>query len=211
MRSREPVKTFSVVEHLAKEFSKFLNRVQNDQVDMLGSFLIENEWERHKEDAEEVIRSLDLAGFYIVPIDPTDEMIAASDSTMSSGLMGQRGARSYVSQVFAAMVEEWQEVSNPNLILDIISMALSRASDPKTRRGAKQDANFQRFRKHSQDMLSGLRSNGQLIVPEEATPEMLAAGVRETAEIRTTTNSQIGADPQYIAQLYENMVGARPR
>ena len=128
---------------------------------------------------------------------------------MSSGLMGQRGARSYVSQVFAAMVDQ-QEVSNPNLILDIISMALSRASDPKTRRGAKQDANFQRFRKHSQDMLSGLRSNGQLIVPEEATPEMLAAGVRETAEIRTTTNSQIGADPQYIAQLYENMVGARP-
>jgi len=44
MRSRQPPpQEFSVIEHLAKEFARFLNRVQNDQVDILGSFLIENE------------------------------------------------------------------------------------------------------------------------------------------------------------------------
>ena len=37
------------------------------------------------------------------------------------------------------------------------------------------------------------------------------AGVAETAEHRSRTNQQIGADPIYIASLYENMLVARPK
>jgi len=33
----------SVVDVFAKEFAKFLNRVQNQHADMLGSFLIDSE------------------------------------------------------------------------------------------------------------------------------------------------------------------------
>ena len=66
MRGREPVQQFVVVEHVAKEFARFLNRVQNDEVDILGSFLIENEWEKYKKDSEGVVQSLELAGFAIV-------------------------------------------------------------------------------------------------------------------------------------------------
>lgn len=214
MRGREPVQQFIVVEHVAKEFARFLNRVQNDQVDILGSFLIENEWEKYKKDSEGVVQSLELAGFAIVPKEPTDEMIAGADKTLAGGLMGQRGARVYVEAVFGAMVDGWLETYNPNLILDIFSMALSRASNPRARRDSgAMDSSFQRFRKHSQDMLAGLIKNGQVIVPDEPTPEMVAAGVAETAEIRSKTNQQvsIGADPTYLANLYENMVEARPK
>jgi hypothetical protein len=40
----------SVVDVFAKEFAKFLNRVQNQHADMLGSFLIDSEWEQYKAD-----------------------------------------------------------------------------------------------------------------------------------------------------------------
>ena len=112
------------------------------------------------------------------------------------------------------MVDGWLATYNPNLILDIFSMALSRASNPRARRDSGgMDSSFQRFRKHSQDMLAGLIKNGQVIVPDEPTPEMVAAGVAETAEIRNQTNQQvsIGADPTYLSNLYENMVEARPK
>ncbi|MDA1308164.1 MAG: hypothetical protein O2985_01010 [Proteobacteria bacterium] len=210
-RQQPPVEEFSVVRHLAKEFARFLNRVQNDQVDILGSFLIENEWERYVDDGKDVVKSLEIAGFKIVPKEPTEKMVAAADSSLGSGLMGQRGATSYITQVFAAMIEEWAENHNPNLILDIISMALARASSPKSRRDtAMQDSSFQRFRKHSQDMLASLNKNGCIIAPDEPTGEMVAAGVAETAEIRTSTSQQIGADPAYLAKIYENMVAAVP-
>ena len=214
MRGREPVQQFVVVEHVAKEFARFLNRVQNDQVDILGSFLIENEWEQYKKDSEGVVQSLELAGFCIVPKEPTDPMIAAADKALAGGLMGQRGARVYVTAVFEAMVDGWLETYNPNLILDIFSMALARASNPRSKRDSGGvDSSFQRFRKHSQDMLAGLIKNGQVVLPDAATPEMISAGVAETAEIRNRTNQQvsIGADPTYLAKVYENMVAARPQ
>jgi hypothetical protein len=212
MRGREPIKEYSVVEHIAKEFAKFLNRVQNDQVDILGSFLIENEWEKYIEDAREVQQSLELAGYFIVPKEPTDQMIMAADKTLAGGLMGQRGARTYVMQVYNAMVDAWTETHNANLILDIISMALARASNPKGRRDSSvYDASFQRFRRQSQDMLGSFQKAGQMVVPDEPTSEMVSAGVAETAEIRSRTNQNIGADPTYLASLYENMVAARPK
>lgn len=212
MRSRQPPpQEFSVIEHLAKEFARFLNRVQNDQVDILGSFLIENEWERYIADGKDVVQSLELAGFKIVPKTPTEKMVNSADSSLGSGLMGQRGAANYITQVFNAMLNEWVESHNPNLILDIISMALARASNPKARRDSSMyDSSFQRFRKHSQDMLASLQKNGCVIAPDEPTGEMVAAGVAETAEIRTTTSQNIGADPAYLAKLYENMVAAVP-
>ncbi|MDG2285797.1 MAG: hypothetical protein P8N43_09735, partial [Alphaproteobacteria bacterium] len=183
----------------------------NDQVDILGSFLIENEWERYIDDGKDVVQSLELAGFKIVPKTPTEKMVAAADTSLGSGLMGQRGAASYITQVFAAMVDEWVESHNPNLILDIISMALARASNPRARRDpSMHDTPSQRFRKHSQDMLASLQKNGCIIAPDEPTGEMVAAGVAETAEIRTTTSQNIGADPAYLAKVYENMVAAVP-
>ena len=44
MRGRTPAPRPqpTIIEHFAKEFAKFLNNVQNNQVDILGSFLIEN-------------------------------------------------------------------------------------------------------------------------------------------------------------------------
>jgi hypothetical protein len=212
MRGREPVREFSVLEHLAKEFAKFLNRVQNDQVDILGSFLIENEWDKYVTDAKEVVQSLELGGFAVVPKNPTEAMIMAADRTLAGGLMGQRGARAYVVQVFEAMVDGWLATRNSNLIYDIFSMALARASNPKARRDSSMyDAGFQRFRKQSQDMLASLQKAGQVVVPDEPTPEMIASGVAETPEIRNKTNSNIGADPTYLASLYENMLSARPK
>jgi hypothetical protein len=208
---QQPEQEFSVNKHLAKEFARFLNRVQNDEVDILGSFLIENEWERYISDAKDVVQSLELAGFVIVPREPTDQMIGASDTTLGTGLMGQCGARNYVTQVFGAMIEEWIEGYNPNLILDIFSMALARASNPKSRRDSSMfDSSYQRFRRHSQDMLASLQKYGCIVAPDEPTNEMVSAGVAETAEIRTKTSQQIGADPAYLASLYENMVKARP-
>ena len=70
---------------------------------------------------------------------------------------------------------------------------------------------FRRFRKHSQDMLASLNKNGCIILLDEPTGEMTAAGVVVTAEIRTTTSQNIGADPTYLANLDENMVAAVPK
>ena len=60
MRGRTPAPRPqpTIIEHFAKEFAKFLNNVQNNQVDILGSFLIENEWEKYQKDAKDVIESL---------------------------------------------------------------------------------------------------------------------------------------------------------
>lgn len=199
----------SVVEHFAKEFARFLNNVQNNEVDFLGSFLIENEWENYRKDAEEVIESLQLAGFAIVPTLPTEAMVQAADQTLSKGLMGS-GSQNYVNAVWNAMLTEWLESRNSNLVLDIFSMALSRASKPGSRDVGKVDSSFQRFRKQSQDIMSSLEKTGMVIAPDEAAPNMVSAGVSETAEHRSRTNQKIGADPTYIANLYENMVKARP-
>jgi hypothetical protein len=199
----------SVVEYFAKEFARFLNNVQNNEVDFLGTFFIENQWENYRKDAEEVIESLNLAGFVIVPRVPTDGMIGAADQTLSKGMMAS-GSRAYVNAVWAAMISEWVETRNSNLILDIFSMALSRASNPGRKDSTKFDSSFQRFRKQSQDIMASLEKTGLAIAPDEAAPNMVSAGVSETAEHRSRTNQQIGADPTYIARLYENMVKARP-
>jgi hypothetical protein len=212
MRGRNaapPPQQPSVVEYFAKEFARFLNNVQNNEVDFLGSFLIENEWENYRKDAEEIVESLHLAGFVIVPKSPTDGMIQAADQTLSKGVMAS-GSRTYVTAVWVAMLNEWMETRNANLVLDIFSMALSRASSPGKKEASKFDSSFQRFRKQSQDIMASLEKTGLAISPDEATPNMVSAGVAETAEHRSRTNQQIGADPSYISNLYENMVKARP-
>lgn len=202
----------TVVEHFAKEFARFLNNVQNNETDILGSFLIENEWEKYIKDGKDVIESLELAGFALVPKVPTDQMVVAADQTSSSGLMGARGSRVYVNAVWTAMIDAWMETRDSNLILDIFSMALSRASNPHARRESSMfDSSFQRFRKQSQEILGGVEKTGMAIVPDEPTPHMVSAGVAETAEHRSRTNQQIGADPDYISKLYENMIQARER
>ncbi len=209
-RNQEPEQKFDVVQHLAKEFARFVNRVQNDQVDILGSFLIENEWERYISDGNDVIQSLELAGFVIMPREPTEKMIEAGDAELGSGLMGQRGAQNYITHVFSAMVDEWMEGYDTNLILDIFSMAIARASDPKARRdNSGQDSSYQRFRKQAQEMVGSLQTNGCIVAPDEPTQEMVSKGVSETAENRTSTGQQIGADATYLVSLYENMVKAR--
>lgn len=214
MRGRNPAppqQPPSVVEHFAKEFAKFLNNVQNNEVDILGSFLIESEWENYRKDAEGVIESLELAGFVIVPQMPTDPMVGAADKTSGQALAGS-GSRNYVNAVFGAMLQAWMETRDSNLILDIFSMALSRASSASSRRDSSSfDSSFQRFRKQSQDILAGLEKTGLAVVPDEATPYMVSAGVSETAEHRAQANQKIGADPTYIASLYENMTKARPK
>ena len=56
MRGREQIsQTFDITQHLAKEFARYVNRVQNDQVDILGSFLIESEWENYISDSLSLI------------------------------------------------------------------------------------------------------------------------------------------------------------
>jgi hypothetical protein len=110
------------------------------------------------------------------------------------------------------MLNGWLESRKANLILDIFSMALARASNPSSRRDSSMfDASFQRFRKQSQDILAGLEKTGLAVVLDEPAPVMIAAGVAETAEHRSRTNQQIGADPTYIAKIYENMLVARPK
>lgn len=214
MRGRQPPERQqpSMVEHLAKEFARFLNNVQNNEVDILGSFLIENEWEKYIKDGKDVIESLELAGYALIPKMPTDGMVAAADQTSSSSLMGARGSRVYVTAVWDAMISAWIETRDSNLILDIFSMALSRASSPNSRRGSSMmDSSYQRFRKQSQEILAGLEKTGLAVVPDEPTPYMISAGVSETAEHGSRTSQKVGADPVYIQKLYENMVGARDR
>ncbi|MDE0810005.1 MAG: hypothetical protein OSB69_11855 [Alphaproteobacteria bacterium] len=151
-------------------------------------------------------------GFKIFPRTRTDVMVNAADPSLGSSLMGQRRTANYTTQCFAAMAEDRVESYNPNLILNIISMALACGSNPKYRRSSSMyDSSFERFCKHSQDMLASLNKNGCTILLDEPTGEMAAAGVVVTAEIRTTTSQNIGADSTYLASLDENMVAAVPK
>lgn len=213
MRDRSPAQQKpTIIQHLAKDFARFVNRVQNQQVDFLGSFLIENEWEKYVDDGNDVLQSLELAGFVVCPREPSDDMIVASDPKLQGSLMGQRGVRIYISAVFGAMVQKWVDTRSDNLILDIMSMALSRASNPTAKRESSlHDSSFQRFRRSSVEMLKGLEQTGYMVLPDEPTPAMVAAGVAETAEHKSSTKGiSIGADPAYLAALYEHMVAARP-
>ena len=211
MRGREQIEEkFDIVQHLAKEFARFVNRVQNGQVDMLGAFLIESEWENYIGDSKEVLQSLELAGFIIMPKEPTEKMVQAADASLSSGLMGERGAQNYIKHVFGAMVDEWLNSYDTNLVLDIFSMAIARASDPTARADTTgENTSYQRFRKQAQDVVSGIQKNGAIIAPDEATADMIAKGVSETAENKTQASEQTGGNSDYIASIYENMVKAR--
>src|SRR3546814_17556232 len=66
-------------------------------------------------DAKDVIESLELAGFVIVPQMPTEQMVAAADQTLSKGLMGS-GSRTYVTAVWGAMNAAWLDSRNSNQI-----------------------------------------------------------------------------------------------
>ena len=211
MRGREEVsQTFDITQHLAKEFARYVNRVQNDQIDILGSFLIESEWENYISDSKEVLQSLELAGFVVMPREPTGKMIEAADASLSSGLMGQRGAANYIMHVFNAMVDEYLGGYDTNLVLDIFSMAIARASDPKARNDTSgENTSYQRFRKQAQDVMAGIEKHGSIIAPDEATPEMIAKGVSETAENKTSASEQTGGNADYIASIYNNMGAAR--
>src|SRR3546814_7202627 len=92
-RPQAPRPQPSIIEHFAKEFARFMNNVQNDTVDILGSFLIENEWEKYQKDAKDVIESLELAGLVIVPQMPTEQMVAAADQTLPKGLIERKSTR----------------------------------------------------------------------------------------------------------------------
>ena len=94
--------------------------------------------------------------------------------------------------------------------LDIFSMAIARASDPKARNDTSgENTSYQRFRKQAQDVVAGIQKNGSIIAPDEATPEMIAKGVSETAENKTSASEQTGGNADYIASIYNNMVAAR--
>ncbi|MDG1273620.1 MAG: hypothetical protein P8P46_04040, partial [Alphaproteobacteria bacterium] len=96
------------------------------------------------------------------------------------------------------------------LVLDIFSMAIARASDPKARSSATgENSSYQRFRKQAQDVVLGIQKNGSIIAPDEATTDMIAKGVAETAENKTQASEQSGGNSDYIASIYENMVKAR--
>src|SRR3546814_12643975 len=99
------------------------------------------------------------------------------------------------------MIAAWLDSRNSNLILDIFSMALSRASNPTSRRDSSMfDASFQRFRQQSQDILGGLEKTGLAVVPDEPAPVMVSAGVAEPAAPPPRTNQPTGADPAYPAK-----------
>jgi hypothetical protein len=108
----------SVVDVFAKEFAKFLNRVQNQHADMLGSFLIDSEWEQYKADASAVVKSFEMSGYAIAPRDPAEAMIAKADASFqaSRSLLGPRGFRTYVSTIYRAMVEAWTNTRDMQLI-----------------------------------------------------------------------------------------------
>jgi len=211
MRGREQVQEkFDIIQHLAKEFARFVNRVQNGKVDILGAFLIESEWENYISDSKEVLQSLELGGFIIMSKEPTDKMVQAADSELSSGLMGEKGAQNYIKHVFGAMVDEWLNSYDTNLVLDIFSMAIARASDPKARADMSvEGTSHHRFRKQAQDVVLGIQKSGSIIAPDEATADMIAKGVSETSENKTNASQQSGGNADYIASIYENMVKAR--
>jgi hypothetical protein len=211
---RAQISSPSVVDVFAREFAKFLNRVQNQHADMLGSFLIDSEWEKYKADASAVVKSLEMSGYAISPRDPAEAMVAKADASFqaSRSLLGPRGFRTYVSTIYKAMIEAWMTTRDPQLITDILSMALARASVPPGRReqASMMDNSFRRFSKTSESILNDLEKGGFLVLPDEATPHMVAAAVAQTAEHRANAKA-IGADPKYLKAMYENMLGARPK
>lgn len=210
---RAQISSASVVDVFAKEFAKFLNRVQNQHADMLGSFLIDSEWEQYKADASAVVKSFEMSGYAIAPRDPAESMIGKADASFqaSRSLLGPRGFRMYVSTIYKAMIEAWMNTRDPQLITDILSMALARASNPGRREQVSMmDNSFRRFSKTSESILNDLEKGGFMILPDEATPHMVAAAVAQTAEHRANARA-IGADPKYLKAMYENMLGARPK
>lgn len=204
----------TVVQIIAKQFARFLNRVQSTETDFLGSFLIESEWERYIEDAVQVIEQLEASGYAILPLDPTDQQVGNADLSSISKkgtAMTPRTQRVYVRLVFNAMVEAWVASRENNLMLDIFSMALSRAADPSSRRDPLNyvDSSFRRFTKNSMDILKEMEAAGYMIMPEEATPEMIASGQRATADSKDS-RVQMGAEPRYLRSLFDNLVKFRP-
>jgi len=193
---------------MAKQFAKFLNNVQGNNNDLLGSFLVENEWDRYEEDAKDALRSLELAGFVLGPTTPTDKMIANADRDISSAssLMGQKGVRTYITAVYTAMIEDWQRRRDANLILDIFALALARASAPG--RSTSFDSSYRRFMKSAEEILKEIEKTGYVILPDEPTNEMVTAGVAETAN--HVSKTQIGADPKYVEKLFVNVIEHRP-
>jgi hypothetical protein len=213
MRGQQQPINSSVVDVFAKEFAKFLNRVQNQHADMLGSFLIESEWEQYKKDASAVIKSFELSGYAIAPRDPSDEMVGKADASFqaSRSLLGPRGFRTYVTTIYRAMIDAWLNTRDQQLITDIVSMALARASNPGRREQVSMmDNSFRRFAKTSQEILGDLEKSGYMVLPDDATPHMVAAAVAQTAEHRANAKA-IGADPKYLKAVFENMLAARPK
>lgn len=198
-----------MVQQIAKEFAKFLNNVQSSSNDLLGSFLVENEWERYQDDAINAIRSLELAGFVVSPTSLTDKMVSNADKDISSAssLMGAKGVRTYITAVYVAMIEDWQRTRDPNLILDIFALALSRASTPG-KSASSFDSSYRRFMKSAEEILKDIEKNGYIILPDEPTMDMVSAGVAETAN--HVSKTQIGADPKYVEKLFVNVVDNRP-
>lgn len=199
-----------IVQYFAKEFARFLNRVQGAGNDMLGSFLVEQEWDRYAEDANDLVRSLEIAGYVITPRELTDQMIAQADQNPGANkLMGQRGATMYINAVMSAMANAWIQSRDTDLLVNIISMALARAAAPSGRKDLV-DSSYRRFAKTAVEIITDLERAGYHIMPDEATPFMVSAGVAETAERSTGSSRMIGADPEYVKKLYHNVVNARP-
>ncbi len=213
MRRIDDMQELKVVELMAKNFARFLNRVENSGNDMLGSLLIESEWEQYIDDAEEVMEKLETAGFVVAPKEPTDPMYNNADASPSKGRVAQgaRGMRVYFNAVWRAMLSAWQQTRDIQLVTDILSMALARASDPAAKRNPASftDSSFRRYAKNSADIINDVDKNGFAILPDEPTPTMIAAAVRQTAE-KAENVKAIGADPAYLKSIYDNMVKVRP-
>jgi len=160
-----------------------------------------------------VVKSFELSGYAIAPRDPAEAMIGKADSSFQANrsLLGPRGFRTYVSTIWKAMVEAWIGTRDQQLMTDILSMALARASSPgRKEQVSMMDNSYRRFSKTSEAILADLEKGGYMILPDEATPHMVAAAVAQTAEHRANAKA-IGADPKYLKAMYENMLGARPK
>lgn len=212
MRRREEVNV-GAIELFAKEFTRFLNRVENQSSDVLGSFLIESEWERYLDDAKAIVQSFETAGYVLSPIEPTEAMIAKADPDVAAGktMLNARGIKPYLNTIYRGMMHSWIQSRDVQLILDIISMALARASDPAAKRNpaAFVNSSFRRYAKNSMDILNDVEKAGFMVLPDEPTPHMLSSAVRMTADNRDNAKA-IGADPKYIKTVYENMIKFRP-
>lgn len=199
---------------IAKQFAKFLNRVGSQETDFLGSFLVESEWEQYIKDAEEVLRSLEASGFVVMPAVPTDQQVAQSDvsASLNKGASSPRAQGVYVRLVFQAIIEAWNQTKEDNqVVLDIFSMAISRAAEPSSKRDTGYvDSSFRRFTKNSMECVKEMEKAGYVILPEEPTPPMIVSAQRATAESRDSRTA-MGAEPKYLRSLYENLVTNRPQ